>query len=218
MEELEAPLVELLEHLQVFQQHGLVAEQPVRDLVDLAAHRLVARDEGGDGARAREEAFPPAPLPPRLDFLDLEAAERRDHLAQRLADGTRVLVPHALEHLVRDGVQPRLRARAELHDRLRVLHVELGDPAVDLLLRRRVERAGDLDLGLRLRQRLGAQLLGLGGRGRAPVLVGHGPSQQSSASRSRSTSISISSSVRSSSSSVSRPRAKLRSSSSRSAR
>src|SRR5690606_30732918 len=135
--------------------------QLVSDRVDLAADVLVFRDEVVDRPGAAEELLPPGPLRVGVELGGVEAADRADHVAERLARRADILVAHAVQHLVRDRRQLLLRARAELDDRLRVAEVELGHALLDVLANIGPGLVVGNDVRFRLRQ---------GGQGRSRLL------------------------------------------------
>ena len=98
---------------------------------DLTADSFVLGDEIVDRCSQAEQLAPPGLLGVGIQFGSVETADRADHVAQRVASGTKVLVAHAVQHLIGQGGQFLLGTRSELDNRLGVAHVQFGHTGFD---------------------------------------------------------------------------------------
>ena len=124
---IEGLFIELVERFDVFQQPVFMLQQAVGDIVDLALHGFIARHELGHGLGAAKQAFPPAQLAVRVQFIDRKAAQTCDHFAQRCPRLAHILVAHTCQHFLRYDLQFALRGRTKGDDGLRVAHVQFGN-------------------------------------------------------------------------------------------
>ena len=101
----------------------------IGDHIDLLAHALVLLDELGYRRHATEQFAPQAHeqirLCTRVVICYLKAAQHGDHVVERIARRTQILVAHALKHAVRDGGELLLRLAAEEDDRVGITEIDL---------------------------------------------------------------------------------------------
>ncbi len=124
-------VIEDIERFDILHQGMLMAQQLIRDLVDLALYIFIARHEIMQRLGLAEQTLPPAALAVGVQLIHREPADRAHDIAQAIACGADILVLDVLQHGLADLLQFRLRARAKGDDRIGVFHIDLFDALAD---------------------------------------------------------------------------------------